>query len=37
MSESDLKYFEFKRKELTTVGLAWIFMSSTWWGIASVL
>ena len=28
------KYFTYKRKELITVGLAWIFISSGWWGAA---
>ncbi|MBD3255536.1 MAG: hypothetical protein GF383_10605 [Candidatus Lokiarchaeota archaeon] len=26
------KYFSLKRKELITVGLSWIFLSSGWWG-----
>ncbi|MBD3253756.1 MAG: hypothetical protein GF383_01620 [Candidatus Lokiarchaeota archaeon] len=28
------KYFSQKQKELLTVGLAWIFLSSAWWGSA---
>jgi hypothetical protein len=28
------KYFELKMKELITVGLALIFLSSAWWGSA---
>jgi hypothetical protein len=27
-----LKYFSFQKKEMITVGLTWIFMSSGWWG-----
>ncbi len=27
-----LKYFAYKQKEFITVGLAWIFLSSGWWG-----
>ena len=27
-----LKYFSLKNKELITIGLTWIFMSSAWWG-----
>ncbi|TFG23407.1 MAG: hypothetical protein EU532_13530 [Promethearchaeota archaeon] len=27
-----IKYFSAKQKELITVGLAWIFLSSGWWG-----
>lgn len=26
------KYFKFKRKELFTFGLTWIFLGSSWWG-----
>jgi hypothetical protein len=26
------KYFSYKQKELITVGLTWIFLSSAWWG-----
>ncbi|TFF97350.1 MAG: hypothetical protein EU547_04540 [Promethearchaeota archaeon] len=29
-----LKYFQHKRKELITVGLTWIFVSSPWWPLA---
>ncbi|TXT67542.1 MAG: conserved membrane protein of unknown function [Promethearchaeota archaeon] len=29
-----LKYFTLKRKELITVGLSWIFLSSPWWPLA---
>ncbi|TFG07291.1 MAG: hypothetical protein EU539_05390 [Promethearchaeota archaeon] len=29
-----LKYFKHKRKELITIGLTWILMSSGWWGVA---
>ncbi|MBD3340645.1 MAG: hypothetical protein GF353_16175 [Candidatus Lokiarchaeota archaeon] len=28
-----LKYFKLKRKELITIGLTWILMSSGWWGV----
>ncbi len=28
------KYFQLKRKELITVGLTWIFISSSWWPLA---
>lgn len=27
-----LKYFKYKRKQLATIGLTWIFLSSAWWG-----
>ena len=27
-----LKYFSLKNKELITIGLTWVFMSSAWWG-----
>lgn len=27
-----LKYFSYQKKEFLTVGLAWIFLSSPWWG-----
>ena len=27
-----LKYFTYEQKEFITVGLAWIFLSSGWWG-----
>jgi len=27
-----LKYFSLKRKELLTIGFAWIFLTSAWWG-----
>ncbi|TXT55025.1 MAG: conserved membrane protein of unknown function [Promethearchaeota archaeon] len=27
-----LKYFKLKRKEIITVGLSWLFLSSAWWG-----
>ncbi|MFX1363678.1 MAG: hypothetical protein ACFFCE_09280 [Promethearchaeota archaeon] len=30
-----LKYITLKRKELFTIGLAWIFLSSAWWGGAA--
>lgn len=29
-----LKYYKHKRKELVTVGLTWIFVSSPWWPLA---
>ncbi|MFX1444070.1 MAG: hypothetical protein ACFFHV_11695 [Promethearchaeota archaeon] len=29
-----LKYFSYRKKEMLTVGLTWIFMSSGWWGSA---
>ncbi len=29
-----LKYISFQKKEMITVGLTWIFMSSGWWGSA---
>jgi len=28
------KYFAYKKKELITVGLTWIFISSAWWPLA---
>ncbi|MGV9171503.1 MAG: hypothetical protein ACOC35_02885 [Promethearchaeia archaeon] len=27
-----LRYFTYKRKQLATIGLTWIFLSSAWWG-----